>query len=217
LKRQWNKQLERAGEQGVHVIYTKGFENLHQLLHSMAGDSYLETRICGQIGDVLGVLEEAQTKREHVEGTRDRLLDRLERRREEMDLDSSRDGRAAPDRERYGPWRTGTDEAVAAAEDILADPKAYAMHLGWMKRSGRGGLDSALSRVRKALRENDRHVVEAEAGRRRGEDAAARQEGIAHILDDPEKLRELRRQYEERKRSERRQHKGRYRSWSMRM
>ena len=50
-----------------------------------------------------------------------------------------------------------------------------------------------------------------------GEDLAAREEGIARFLDDPEKLKELRRQYEERKRRERRQRKGRYRSWSMRM
>ncbi len=59
--------------------------------------------------------------------------------------------------------------------------------------------------------------MEAVVGRRKGEDAAAREEGIAHILDDPEKLRELRRQYEERERREWRQRKGRYQSRSMRM
>ena len=211
LKRQWNRQLERALEQGVHVIYTEGFETLHRRLRSMAADAYLETRIRGKTGDVLRVLEEAQERREHVESTRDRLLTLLERRREELDRDSSWDKRAAPDRPDYEAWRSGTDEAVSAAEDILADPEAYATHVHAMKRSGGGGLDSALSRVRGVLREDDRHVVEAVAGRRRGGDEAARQEGIAHILDDPEKLRELRRRYEERKREES-ERRGRYRS-----
>ena len=199
LKLQWNWKLERAGRLGVHVIYTKGFELYRQRLGSMAGDAYLETRIREKIGDVLRVLEEAQARRGHVEGTRERQLALLERRRGEPDLDGSRDGRAAPDRPDYEAWRSGANAAVSAAEDILADPGAYTTHLDAMKRSGGAGLDSALSRVREVLREDDRHVAEA---------LAAREEGIAHILDDPEKLREVRRQYEERMREERR--KGRY-------
>ena len=215
LRRQWNWKLERAGRLGVHVIYTKGFELHRQRLRSMAADAYLETRIREKIRDVLRVLEEAQARRGHVEGTRERLLALLEGHRGEPGIDGSRDGRAAPDRPDYEAWRSGTGEAVSAAEDILADPGAYATHLDAMKRSGGAGLDSALSRVREILREDDRHVVEALAGRRRGGDTAERQQGIAYILDDPEKLRELRRQYEERMRKERR--KGRYQSRSMRM
>ena len=211
LKRDWNRQLEHAGEQGVHVIYTESFELFHQRLRSMAGDPHLETRICGKIGDVLRVLEEAQERRKHVETTRDRLLARLTRRREEPGIDGSRGRRAAPDRPDYEAWRSGADEAVSAAGDILADPEAYATHLDAMKRSGGAGLASALSRMREVLREDDRHMVEALAGRRKGGDAAAREEGIAHILDDPEKMRELRRQYEERKREET-ERKGRYQS-----
>ena len=201
LKRVWNRQLERAAEQGVHVIDTKGFELLRLGLRSMAADAYLETRIREKTGDVLRMLEEAQARREHVESTRDRLLALLERR-EKHDRDGSRDRRAAPDHPDYEAWRSGADEAVSAAGDILADPEAYATHLDWMERSDGAGLASVLSRVREVLREDDRHVVEAVTGQRKGKDAAAREEGIAHILDDTEKMRELRRQYEERKRSE---------------
>ena len=190
LKRVWNRQLERAAEQGVHVIDTKGFELLRLGLRSMAGDPHLETRIREKIGDVLRVLEEAQARREHVESTCDRLLALLERRREEPGIDGPRDRRAAPDRPDYEAWRRGADAAVSAAGDILADPEAYATHLDAMKRSGGAGLVSALSRMREVLREDDRHVVEAVIGRRRGGDtragdAAAHEEGIAHILDDP--------------------------------
>ena len=210
LKRDWNRKLERAGRLGLHVIYTKGFELYHQRLRLMAGDAYLETHIRGKIGDVLRVLEEAQERRGHVESSRERLLALLERR-EEQHRDGSRDRRAALDRPDYEAWRTDADEAVSAAGDILSDPGAYATHLDWMKRSGGTGLDSVLSIVREVLREDDRRIAEALEGRRRGGDAAAREEGIAHILDDPEKMRELRHRYEERKRKES-ESKGRYQS-----
>ena len=43
-----------------------------------------------------------------------------------------------------------------------------------------------------------------------------RKERIVRLLDDPEKLRELRQQRAERK-AERQQHKGRYQSYGMRL
>jgi len=70
-------------------------------------------------------------------------------------------------------------------DHILADPEAYATDLYWMERSGAAVLASVLSRVREILREDDRHMVEALAGRHRGGDEAVREEGIAHILSIP--------------------------------
>ena len=32
LKRDWNRQVERAAEEGVHVIYTDGYDRLHKEL-----------------------------------------------------------------------------------------------------------------------------------------------------------------------------------------
>ena len=80
-----------------------------------------------------------------------------------------------------------------------------------MERSGAAVLASVLSRVREVLREDDRHMVDALVGRHRGGDEAVREEGIAHILDDPEKMRELRRQHEERMHNES-ESNGRYQS-----
>ncbi len=59
---------------------------------------------------------------------------------------------------------------------------------------GRESLASAFSRAREMLREDDRQLAETLAGRREGEDTRAREARIARILDDPGKLRVLRRQ-----------------------
>ena len=37
LKRDWNRQVERAAEEGVHVIYTDGYDRLHKELDKVSG------------------------------------------------------------------------------------------------------------------------------------------------------------------------------------
>ena len=57
------------------------------------------------------------------------------------------------------------------------------------------------------------HIPASLAGQREGEDERAREDRIARLLDDPEQLKNLRRQRAERKgarRREERRHKGRY-------
>ena len=88
-----------------------------------------------------------------------------------------------------------------------------------MARRGQS-LASALSDVREVLREDDRHIAASLAGQREGEDERAREDRIARLLDDPEQLKNLRRQRAERKeahRREERRHKGRYQRRGMSM
>ena len=108
---------------------------------------------------------------------------------------------------------------VAAAEDVLANRRKYGIHLDGMARRGKS-LASALSDVREVLREDDRHIAASLAGQREGEDERAREDRIARLLDDPEQLKNLRRQRAERKearRREERRHKGRYQRRGMSM
>ena len=88
-----------------------------------------------------------------------------------------------------------------------------------MARRGKS-LASALSDVREVLREDDRHIAASLAGQREGENERAREDRIARLLDDPEQLKNLRRQRAERKearRREERRHKGRYQRRGMSM
>ena len=57
----------------------------------------------------------------------------------------------------------------------------------------------ALSRVREVLVNDDRRLAATLAGQRKGEDVRMREQRVARLLDDPEKLRELRQQRAERR------------------
>ena len=121
------------------------------------------------------------------------------------------------DRDHYGAWRRDTEKAVEAAERVLSEPKGYGVHLQGLTRFG---LQSALTGAREVLADDDRQMAEALVPERKGDDPRRREERIAALLDDPEKLRELhRRQIERReaRKAARRRRKGRYQVRSMRM
>ena len=186
--------MERADEKGVHVIYIKGYKTLRKELGSIADDDpHLGDSARDEIRAVIDRLERAEADRDHVAKHCDLIAGRLEHRREDLEFGSSWDKRAIPDRERYEAWRPGTDEAMAAAERVLANRREYGIHLDGMAHRGQS-LASALSDVREVLREDDRHIAETLVGQRKGEDRQAREDRIAGLLDDPHKLRELRKQ-----------------------
>ena len=113
----------------------------------------------------------------------------------------------------------GNASTPEPSASVLADRKRYGIHLDGLKHRGEG-LGSAISRAREVLAQDDRHMAEALVPERKGDDPRRREERIAALLDDPEKLRELhRRQIERREAREaaRQRRKGRYQVRSMRM
>ena len=114
--------------------------------------------------------------------------------------------------EDYDTWRNVTDFAVGRCEGLMDDPVNYGIHLDYIAHA-QESLGSALTRVRDVLEDDDRHLaVQPWQGNARARDIRMREERIARLLDDPEKLRELRQQRAERK-AGKQQHKGRH--WSM--
>ena len=99
----------------------------------------------------------------------------------------------------------------------MDDPGNYGIHLNYIAHA-QESLDITLGRVRDVLEDDDRHLAASLAGQREGEDIRMREQRVARLLEDPEKLQELRQQRAERKaeKSEsQQQSKGRY--WSMRI
>ena len=93
---------------------------------------------------------------------------------------------------------------------VMADPGNYGIHLDCTALREES-LGSALTRVREVLEDDDRHLAATLAGQREGESHRMREERVARLLDDPEKLRELRQQRAERK-AGKQQSKGRHMS-----
>ena len=214
LKRDWNRQVERAAEEGVHIIYTDGYDRLHEKLDTVSQNMLLDSSVKSEISAVVARLGKAVSNRNYFDSCREHMAGRMDRR-EALEAAAAERGVAVPDLGPYDTWRDVTDFAVGRCEGLMDDPGNYAIHLDYIAHA-QESLGSALSRVREVLEDDDRHLAATLAGQREGESLQMREERIAYLLDDPEKLRELRQQRAERKAGEK-QHKGRYQSRGMSM
>ena len=214
LKRDWNRQVERAAEEGVHVIYTDGYDRLHKELDTIAGDMLLDRGIKSEISAVLAQVGKVVSNRNYFDNWPKLMAGQMDRR-EALAAKAAERGVAVPDHEDYDTWRNVTDFAVGRCEELVDDPGNYGTHLDYIAHA-QESLGSALARVRDVLEDDDRHLAATLAGQREGEDIRMREDRVARLLDDPEKLRELRQQRAERK-AERQQHKGRNQSYGMRL
>ena len=213
LKRDWNRQVERAAEEGVHVIYTDGYDRLHKELDTIAGDMLLDRGVKSEISAVLAQLGKVVSNRNYFDNW-PKLMAGQMGRREALEAKAAERGVAVPDHEDYDTWRNVTDFAVGRCEGLMDDPGNYGIHLDYIALREES-LGSALTRVRDVLEDDDRHLAATLAGQREGESLQMREERVARLLDDPEKLRELRQQRAERKAERQQQSKGRH--WSMRI
>ena len=212
LKRDWNRQVERAAEEGVHVIYTDGYAYLHKELDTIAGDMLLDRGVKSEISAVLAQLGKAMSNRNYFDNWPKLMAGQMDRR-EALAAKAAERGVAFPDHEDYDTWRNVTDFAVGRCEGLMDDPVNYGIHLDYIAHA-QESLGSALARVRDVLEDDDRHLAATLAGQHEGEDIRMREERVARLLDDPEKLRELRQQRAERKAG---QQQSRGRHWSMRI
>ena len=213
LKRDWNRQVERAAEDGVHVIYTDGYDRLHKELDSVSKNMLLDRGVESEISTVLAQIGKVVSNRNYFDDCREHMAGQMDRR-EALAAKAAERGVAVPDHEDYDTWRNVTDFAVGRCEGLMDDPVNYGIHLDYMAlREER--LGSALTRVRDVLEDDDRHLAATLAEQREGESLQMREERVARLLEDPEKLRELRQQRAERKAERQQQSKGRH--WSMRI
>ena len=62
LKRDWNRQVDRAAEEGVHVIYTDGYDRLHKELDSVSKNMLLDRGVKSEISAVLAQARQGRVK-----------------------------------------------------------------------------------------------------------------------------------------------------------
>ena len=128
LKRDWNRQVDRAAEEGVHVIYTDGYDRLHKELDTIAGDMLLDRGVKSEISAVLAQLGKAMSNRNYFDNWPKLMAGQMDRR-EALAAKAAERGVAVPDHEDYDTWRNVTDFAVGRCEGLMDDPVNYGIHL----------------------------------------------------------------------------------------
>ena len=161
---------------------------------------------------VLAQLDKAVSNRRYVDSWRDLMAGQMDRR-EALEAKAAERGVAVTDHKRCDTWRDVIDEAVGRCVGVLADRGNFGFHLDCIARRGREPWVGALARARSACER--RPTPRGDPGRAtQGEDVRMREQRVARLLDDPEKLLELRQQRAERK-AGKQLHKTRH--WSMRI
>ena len=167
LKRDWNRQVERAAEEGIHVIYTDGYDRLHKELDTVSKNMLLDRGVKSEISAVLAQLGKVVSNRNYFDDCREHMAGQMDRR-EALVAKAAERGVAVPDHEDYDTWRDVTDFAVGRCEGLMDDPGNYGIHLDYIAH-GQESLGSALARVREVLEDDDRHLAASLAGQREGE------------------------------------------------
>ena len=131
LKRDWNRQVERAAEEGVHVIYTDGYYRLHKELDTVSKNMLLDRGVESEISAVLAQLGKAMSNRNYFDNWPKLMADQMNRR-EALAAKAAERGVAVPDHEDYDTWRNVTDFAVGRCEGLMDDPMNYGIHLDYI-------------------------------------------------------------------------------------
>ena len=71
LKRDWNRQVERAAEEGVHVIYTDGYDRLHKELDTVSKNMLLDRGVESEISAVLAQIGKVVSNRNYFDSCRE--------------------------------------------------------------------------------------------------------------------------------------------------
>ena len=168
LKRDWNRQVERAAEDGVHVIYTDGYDRLHKELDSVSKNMLLDRGVESEISAVLAQIGKVVSNRNYFDDCREHMAGQMDRR-EALAAKAAEPGVAVPDHEDYDTWRDVTDFAVGRCEGLMDDPMNYGIHLDYIALREESLGSAALTRVRDVLEDDDRHLAATLAGHRAGE------------------------------------------------
>ena len=98
LKRDWNRQVERAAEEGVHVIYTDGYDRLHKEMDTVSKDMLLDRGVESEISAVLAQTGKVVSNRNYFDSCREYMAGQMDRR-EALEAKAAERGVAVPDHE----------------------------------------------------------------------------------------------------------------------
>ena len=195
LKRDWNDLVARsedarAGEPDLPLLLMDGYDTLIRRVRSLADHPGLSEHARSVMGELLEYHDDETVARETAEGylvTAERHVEAykiLERQAGELRIPVAH-------LEAWPKWREAAEMLAATGKAILANNERYGAYLEAMT-IGKARAQLTDEQLRSRLRENHTRARKPEARQPRPEPAPKQEQGFAHILEDREKLRELR-------------------------
>ena len=212
LQRDWNHLVARSEEPDLPLLLMDGYEPLIHRVGALSEHPDLSERARIVLYELLDYHEDETTARETAEG----YLDAAERHVETykaLERQAGEWGLPVARLDAWPEWREAAEILAATGKSILSNDERYGTYLAAMT-VGMARARLTVEQLRSRLRENRTRALKPEGRQPRREPTPRQEQGFAHILDDPEKLRELREKAEQQSRKLRR-HMRRSRGLSM--
>ena len=212
LQRDWNHLVARSEEPDLPLLLMDGYEPLIHRVGALSEHPDLSERARIVLDELLDYHEDETTARE----TAERYLDAAERHVETykaLERQAGERGVPVGRLDAWPEWREAAEILAATGKAVLANEERYGAYLEAMA-IGKSRARLTVEQLRSRLRENRTRAAKPEVRQPRREPAPKQEQGFAHILDDREKLRELREKAEQRERK-RGKHMRRSRGLSM--
>ena len=200
LQRDWNDLVARADEPDLPLPLMDGYDALISRVRALAAHPDLTERA----RDVLEGLVEYHDNETVARQTAENYLASVERHVEKYKaLERQAEDRAVPITKLadWPKWREAAEMLAATGCAILTNEERYGPYLDAMtigKARARLSVEQLRNRLRASPCESPTSDLQAQEPKPQRQPAPKREEeGFAHILDDPEKLRELREKAEQ--------------------
>ena len=205
LERDWNDLVADANRAGLPLPLVRGYDQLIGRVQDLAEHPRLPPT---EHQELTGLLDYHRSETAARRAVHDYLAaaERHVKACEPLQREAESRGAHIGDFAGWPEWRREARRLEAAGRAILADQDTYGAYLDAIA-AGRPRARLTVDQLRSRIEDGRVEAAKPEKPEPHRDPTAKQQEGIAYILDDPEKLRELREQLRRRERKTRRQHK----------
>ena len=217
LQRDWNELIDRATQPDLPLLLFEGYDDLIVRVRALAEHPDIADKDRNVLTKLIefhdGEIAARETVRNYLAAAERHVKACDPHRRVAGLLDIHLSEVTG-----YREWLGEAGRLVETGRAILADEDSYGPWLASIA-AGKPRARLTVDQLRNRIEEGHVETPKAEERQSQREPAPKQEEGIAYILNDPEKLREFRERRKEREERERKEGKGQRkgRHWSMRM
>ena len=205
LERDWNELVVVANRAGLPLPLVRGYDELIGRVLDLADHPQLPPTEQEQLR---GLIDYHRTETAARSAVNDYLAaaERHVKACEPLQREAESKGVHVAEIAGWPEWRQEAQLLEKAGRAILADGDTYGAYLDAVA-AGKPRARLTVDQLRSRIQDGRVEAARSEKSEPRRDPGKAQQEGIAYILDDPEKLRELREQMKRRDRKTSRQHR----------
>ena len=204
LERDWNHVVAAANRAGLPLPLVRGYDELIGRVQELAEHPRLPST---EHQELTGLLDYHRTETAARSAVHDYLAaaERHVKACEPVQREAESQGVHIAEVTGWPEWRHEAQRLEEAGRAILADEDTYGAYLDAVA-AGKPRVRLTVDQLRSRIEDGRVKAAKPEKPEPRRDPAPKQQEGIAYILDDPQKLRQLREQLKKRERKITRQH-----------